>query len=513
MQRIRFLMVLMVLTVILTTTASCWGAPLLTLAGRGNGLYEVLAQGVEDVRDITLILTYDPETLSEPRIKQRGLAFGAMMTPDFSVPGLIRVGITSNSPQGIKGSGSVAMLSFNTATRNAGKVLSFSATLTSVKGEGIPLTKPQILADDKGRFQGNPFPPNSDEPAGAITGTLGGTGTPLPVAPLRQASASTSGPLGGGAPTAETAAPTESRPPVPEMQREAAELLLESPLPVVPSLGRVEGVKPLESCEGALSGARSILSLFREYTGPGTTIQGLTALFSSAAYPGFRQEPPIALADGSTKISVYLTPQVPASQSPNFALMGAKQVSLKRSGNEYLLELIPGAGALEASITLVSQGRVTEYPLVVAPLLTPGMTKEKVGDEAAFTRYLAEYAQGRGDLNSDGRTDYRDLYVYTANYLSQGKGVGAVSSPVAVVSPAGAIVTPQPAVKAPVPSAVAVTPVIAAVVPPVTPIQVADAAMQAKHLKKSKYAKKHRHARKHARKAKVEEKAASPVTR
>jgi hypothetical protein len=184
----------------------------------------------------------------------------------------------------------------------------------------------------------------------------------------------------------------------------------------VPLLVPVPASKPPATDDRTTGGAGSILSLFKEYTGP-KTVPALTSLFSRNPYPGFRQEPPIALSNGSAAVTVSLTFQTPASLSPNFALSGAKLVSMKLKGTEYVLELIPDAKVFAASITVLNQGQFTEYPLVVAPPLNTG----GVLDEATFAAFLKGHAENRGDLNNDGRSDYQDLYLYTANYLVRNK--------------------------------------------------------------------------------------------
>jgi hypothetical protein len=377
----------------LLTVAPCWGAPMLVLAGRGNGLYEVVGQGLENVRSMDFVLTYDPATLTDLRIGPRGLIFGSMMSPDLSTPGSVRVNINSPKPEGINGNGSIAMFTFSLAGQGPGLITSFTANLTSTTGTVIPLPQPRILADDKGRFLGNPFSsdanPSQNTPD-AITGTLGDWPST-----------------------------------VPSELPEAVELPMAADTSVAKTVP-VQGAKPPVTDDRTTGSAKSILVLFKEYNGP-KTVPALTSLFSQAPYPGFRQEPPIALSDGSAMVTVYLTSHAPASQSPNFALTAAKLVSIKLKGAEYVLELIPDAKVFAATVTVLNQGQFTEYPLVVAPPLSTG----GVLDEAIFAAFLKAHAENRGDLNNDGRSDYLDLYLYAANYLVRKKAV----TPSATVTP------------------------------------------------------------------------------
>ena len=390
---------------VLLTVAPCWGAPALVLAGRGNGLYELLGEGLEDVKVMELTLTYDPATLMDPRIGQRGLIFGSMVIPDMGTPGSIRVNITSPNPQGIKGSGSIAMFTFNPAGRGAGKITSFAVTLTSTQGSAIPVTPPRILADDKGRFLGNPFSPDQpqgENPPGAITGTLAQWVEEKPAA-------------------------------------------LDTPVS---------------------QGPESILSRFKGYTGP-LTIPALTGLFSQRLYSECRQEPPIALSDGVATVVVSLAAEAPPAQSPNFAVIGGKLLSLKFAGGWYLLEIVPDAGLYESSVTVLTRGGVAEYPLVVAPSLPPGATPGGEPDDATFANFLREYSGGKGDANHDGRSDYLDLYLYTAHYLVRTKGRQVHA---AFVPP----VDPLASVKAQLPGALPATGMLPVVAPAPIPAQVAS---------------------------------------
>ena len=408
MRSIRFVSYVFVLIMILTTNSLCWGAPALALVGRGDGSYELMAQGLEKVKNIDLTITYDPSTLTTPRIKQGALVYGAMMMPDFSSPGIIRVTLISSVPQGIKGNGSIGMLTFARTTAGAGQVVSFTASLVSTNGGALALATPQILTGDNGRFDGDPFQGKLDATSGTLAETIV-TGKP-------------------------------------------------SSTPEV-----------------------SILSLFKDYSGKKITVQELTALFSHHDYPGFRQEPPIALSDGTSTIYVYVTPQSHSEQSLNFALTGAKQVSLKKTGAGYVLGLIPDVGAYEASVMLMNQGRVIEYPLVVAPPARPGMISDGMGEQTAFTRFLQDYAEGKGDANNDGNTDYRDLYFYTANYLARKNvvipsttGVAKVSAPVVSPPVVATPVVSQPVVSQPVSSPPVVATIKAAsIVAPVVATAVA----------------------------------------
>jgi hypothetical protein len=174
---------------------------------------------------------------------------------------------------------------------------------------------------------------------------------------------------------------------------------------------------------------KSVLEQFREFQGEKTP-KTLVALFARAL-EGSRQQPLVALSDG--KSSVKASVEVSAGKtSPRFALKGAKLVSLKKSGaSTWVVEAVPAKGVFEATITVLQDGATREIPLTVAPPLPAGF--KIAGDkltEADFERFL----NGRGtdkaagfDLNGDGKKDYVDDYIFTANFLAKpGAGKPAV---------------------------------------------------------------------------------------
>jgi hypothetical protein len=335
------------------------------------------------------------------------------------------------------------MLTFNLLGSGPGHITSFTARLISTKGVTIPV-QTQILADEKGRFQGNPFSgdPSPNQP-GAITGTTGAAGStalsvgqpltdpdgrlpprkmptvlgdnseqvvgeralpppipnePPPAVPAGQKWAQDNNPtkVSDLPPVpADSAAPPQSEPPPPALSRTAA----------------------AQQLQRNVVTNKSVLMLLREYAGPRTP-QALASLFLRTSYPGFRQEPPIAFSDGVTPMRVFLAVAAPGSQSPNFALTGGRLISIKLNGGQYVLEIIPEAGVVEATVTALGQSSLTEYPLVVAPSLEVKSVPGGAFDEAGFKLFLKGGIES--DLNGDGRRDYLDEYIYTANFLGKG---------------------------------------------------------------------------------------------
>jgi hypothetical protein len=170
----------------------------------------------------------------------------------------------------------------------------------------------------------------------------------------------------------------------------------------------------------------SVLERFRTYTGPRTPA-ALVALFSAPVAATIQQQPVVALSDGSTKVKIIISIDSTENKSPNVAFRGAKLVSIKRDKADKLdIEALPETGTATASLILLTESFTNEVPLTVAPMLP----MEADLSEKAFNAFLgAANASGHPlrDLNNDGRFDYLDDYIFTANYLARQSIAAAVS--------------------------------------------------------------------------------------
>ena len=145
------------------------------------------------------------------------------------------------------------------------------------------------------------------------------------------------------------------------------------------------------------------------------------SLFTAGSTPGIRQEPAVTLSDGTAIVKVYVNASVTGNVTPNFALNGAKMISLKNEGTDWVLSALPDKGVYEASVTVMYGDSLMEIPLTVAPRVTIDSGSKGATDEALFVRFLAERSRGNAplfDLNGDGVRNYIDDYIFTANYLT-----------------------------------------------------------------------------------------------
>jgi hypothetical protein len=95
-----------------------------------------------------------------------------------------------------------------------------------------------------------------------------------------------------------------------------------------------------------------------------------------------------------------------------------------------VLKLLPGKGVYEASLALPLDNLMVVLPLVVAPRLNVDLDNSGTVTDSDFTLFLEKGSAF--DLNGDGKRDYLDDYLFTANYLAAKQGketVGPESKP------------------------------------------------------------------------------------
>jgi hypothetical protein len=171
---------------------------------------------------------------------------------------------------------------------------------------------------------------------------------------------------------------------------------------------------------------KSVLERFKEFKGKKTP-EALIALFSSGGGEG-RQTPPLVLSDGKTTVKVVIELNA-NSEDNNFLLDGVSLVTLtNKSGNSWIAELLPENNILEATISVPQNNQWHVAPLTVSPPADVAIRRSS-GKEAEvdFERYLKERGTAktpRFDLNGDGRRDYIDDYIFTANYLVRHQAAG-----------------------------------------------------------------------------------------
>jgi hypothetical protein len=141
----------------------------------------------------------------------------------------------------------------------------------------------------------------------------------------------------------------------------------------------------------------------------------------------WRQEPPVALADGETTVRVtFIT--TPGNKTPSeIAVLGASLVSMKKdpdNSNTWIVELLPKKGEYQASLAVAQDGINMIYPLTIAPKVVMHRSHAGAITRKEFSHFVSQrktVRSGSLDANHDGRVDYIDDYIITANYLASSK--------------------------------------------------------------------------------------------
>ena len=414
--RLFFLHCLTAATFLLSGTSIAFGAAV-TVTASGNGIFIINGSQLDGVGGIDLYVVYDNASLASPTVSQGSLISGGGMllaNPNFA-PNTIKIAIVRHPV--FSGSGQLAVISFATHTgTGAVKV----TTNSMISGTGAPISVAgSSSANDFQTTLSDPATTTTSESGSTVSTTSGGSTVNTTSSTVGTTSSSTPAYLGtvsmpgddqkSGStkpvePVGVPVTPTEPAPVVeqPDAKTEA----------VVPEVKTDAAAKPQEI---KISSYTSVLERFQSYQGEKSPAI-MVALFKKPVATSIRQEPAIAISDG--KINVRIIAEAPANEStsPNFALTGAKMISLKKDdkSGSWILEALPQAKSLKATVTILAGGSVIDFPFTLVPPVS-GVFLE----ETEFAAFLKDSntKSPKFDLNSDGRHDYLDDYIYTAHYL------------------------------------------------------------------------------------------------
>lgn len=406
--------ILLILALLLTGTRLARAAAV-TINPSGNGVFIISGSGMDAVAGIDLTVSYDSTQLASPAVTQGSLISGALMAVNTNKPGSIKIAAVSTRP--FSSSGQIATISF--ASHSGSGRVSVVSSMINLKGAPVPGGGESVAFDSTTTpgtspglitTAGVPF----SQPAPTIT-TAGSAATPPTPAsgggPVFLGTVSMPGdsPAKSDPKPAETAAPparTDEPPPVAS--------------PVEIPVAEPPAPKPQKSEPLAMIALKGAMESFSSYMGEKNPAS-LIALLTRTSSAPVRQEPAFVLSDGKKEIKITATLKNVAEKSPNFALEGAKMVSLTAdsASSTWTITALPKAGAIQASLTILTDREIIEFPLTIAPPVAA-----VTAAEADFTAFLKDSGAipPKRDLNSDGRHDYLDDFIYTVNYLSK-KGV------------------------------------------------------------------------------------------
>jgi len=389
----------------------------LILTNAGSGVYIIQGIEMDGVSGVDLTVTYDSSSLSNPTVTQGALISGGLMSYNAGTTGKIRiVAVTSST---YKGSGVVATLAFTRnmkvaaktplLTANAIDMNTKSVDISTGYDEGSATQTPQT-ADNQNDNQ-NDVTQNDNNNDGT-SGTYPATW------------------LSGVTMPSDTAAGNEKKDEVKQVEVPATDALKEPASSEAKDSGDAQE-QPAEpkgekekAKEPKFFAYKGVLETLNAYTGPRQPKEILD-LFGQQS-KGYRQEPPVFLADGKGVLKVRLMPPHDAVSAPNVAINKEAQLVSFRRGDEnsWVVELRPKKGAYRVVLTYFVDDIITEIPLTVAPLLESYNGKPFAAlTEVDFRQFLARGGtpadQKAADLNGDGAVDAVDDYFFAANYLVQ----------------------------------------------------------------------------------------------
>jgi hypothetical protein len=410
----RVLIYAITLALSLSYAHSAFAVSALTVSSSGNGGFVLRGTGMDSVAALDITIAYDTTVLANPRVVQGGLISGALMAVNPNVPGTVRMGVVTTSP--IQGDGVIATLNFDLAGNSPGRIISIKASLSNSNGNQLPV-QAQILNPSDESVSTSATPLN----AGTQSGTTVSSGGATPDVGRQIVVGGGVMPSDNSAAIAkkETSSASET---MPEPVRETPAVSQE---PVSYAAGTEQSAQPVDQSK-TIYAQKKVLELFRDYKGE-RSVKAFTALFNQTPPSGFRQDPPIVLSNGkaTVKISFIATPS--GNKPPFVRVEDATLLSLKSdpsSTNTWIAELRPVKKTVSAALFVSYEKVMIEFPIIVAPVAVVDLDKSGKVTEADFKLFLRDRGSEKKpkfDLNGDGKRDFVDDYIFTANYLIKKK--------------------------------------------------------------------------------------------
>jgi hypothetical protein len=158
---------------------------------------------------------------------------------------------------------------------------------------------------------------------------------------------------------------------------------------------------------------KNVLQRFKQFNGK-KGLRSFAALFGRS--DGYRvvQEPPIAISDGKTPVTIKMEMQPEGLRTAGIALADVTLISNEANGKGIVITVLPSEGTWDARLVIVAGQDILGYPLVVAPPvnLAEGIT------ESNFIDALDAYISNQSSTFRRADRLYISEYIFTANYLA-----------------------------------------------------------------------------------------------
>ena len=414
MSKRNFLSPVLLLVFLVGLPVSAFAGAQVSIATAGNGVFTLQGAGLQGVAGIQLAISYDATILSAPQVTLGNLVGERFHGVNVNANPM-QIAVVDTVNFGGSGSGTIATVTFGSGTAAAG-ITGLSGTLIDQNSKAVAAQFTVVAPD--------PTAATADAQNGGTNNSSGGTAS-TPTTPTTAAVGTQPFVVGGTLtfPSAETqvkekvqAVAQESSDRPAAIREGARELTVP---PAEAGEEKAPAQRPVAQAIPAPAPVQSVLERFRLFQGE-KTVKNLVALFSRESTASFSQSPAIAIADGTASVVLTIS-KVAGDRAPNFAFNSARYVSLTRVGDgEWEVEVRPEPGVLKASVSMLANGSLQEFPLTVTPKAEVLLSKAGEVSEADFLQFLKEPgtpAAPKHDLNKDGKRDYLDDYIFTANYL------------------------------------------------------------------------------------------------
>ena len=334
---------------------------------------------MNNVHALDLELRYDPLHLAGLTATAGAGLAGAMAAINDKVPGTLRLGVASTQP--LAESGTLLYLQ-STAPDAILMVSRFTVKTVDADGKVIATTVRQALPTET--LTDNPKgqvvePTGSSIVTSRRTGTSGGNIVPPeeppspPTPPKRELFPIPATPIAAAATSTTTAPPASS------------------------------------GAEKRFHSQEEIVRVIERLPQP-WTVAAVKAIFLHPATDSqVRQIPPVVLADGSSKIMLYL-PKSLSQQTPAVGVQGCVLGAISDAGElGWEVELITSPDIWPAKALLLGEGALIQFPVVIVPVLAITPPKEDSSPVPAI------------DFDGDASITALDAYLYVGNLLARQK--------------------------------------------------------------------------------------------
>jgi hypothetical protein len=305
----------------LLSASPCWADAGIDARFESDSSFVINVSGLKDAVSIAVTVGYDSTLLTNP-IASKGLFVSRSQFDSVIEEGSVNITVLRPSTFPLGGSGALANLRFGLVGGLPGKLTYLSGYYLDREDHQVNLASSIVN------------PPDRPAPAAYPADKAEATAKPVPA--VRSAVPRTGSESVAGA--------TEPRP-------------ADGPAPKgadAPPSGSVRFPSVLERFRSSVGQVDCALAdnLFRREDA------------------GIRQYPEVVLSDGTTPVTVTVSPEVATVATPYFDLYGAHLVRLSvDEDNRWVLTLLPNTGSYSARLTILNAGREVEFPLTVAPPL------------------------------------------------------------------------------------------------------------------------------------------------